>query len=99
MYVVPARLCKGLHPESLYIVRQALFDQPEPKPRSIDAIRIQEGHCARFLFGIKLVRARAKLQIRSYTFSVSRENILASWSCSPQIDEVCDEVCDAVQCE
>jgi hypothetical protein len=28
----------------------------------------------------------------SYTFNLSRENILASSCCSPQIDKVCDEV-------
>ena len=58
---------------------------------------LQHGHGARSLFGIKLARARAKLQMRSHTFNLSRENILASWSCSPQIDEVCDQVCDKVQ--
>ncbi|HOY80236.1 MAG TPA: hypothetical protein PLN33_20660, partial [Hyphomonadaceae bacterium] len=57
---------------------------------------VQEGHVARFLFGIMLIHARVKLQIRSDTFSLSRENIRASSCCPPQVDEVRDEVRDEV---
>jgi len=43
-----------------------------------------------------LIHARVKLQIRSDTFSLSRENIRASSCCPPQVDEVRDEVRDEV---
>jgi hypothetical protein len=55
-----------------FIVREAMVEQPELKPRSIDAIR-------------------------SSNLQFVQENILASSCCSPQIDKVCDEVCDEVQ--
>jgi len=36
-----------------------MFDQPAPKQRSIDAIGSRRSHGARFLLGIKLIRACA----------------------------------------